>query len=1246
MARTLLMFALAALLVPAIAACGKNDDASGSATVTIVAVDPQAGYPGVETAVSFTIVPDGQTAADDVTWEIRFGDSRSQAGDGLEGSVVHVYERSGAFQITLDAKIGDTTIGSASQEYRVFAPVDIAIDAVQGSPRNRNTGDDITISFDLSNQTAGPVETSFDVFVYLSNSAQVSLEDLESLVLLGETTIEATDETPALESGATRNVGFLASIPEVDGGTYYLVAIVDPHERIADTDRTNNLAVSQGSLFIENVSQMLPDIAVTNVYALPDRAFPALNRVVRGFTLANVGNEDVFNVVYKTYINIGSSELNENAVLIDTSDPVNLPARSDREIGPEQFVLNAEIIPSPGTELQVYVIVQAESTDGNVEEISRANNLAPSTDPILVTDQPVDGPDIVVRNFTVTPESTFLDGTLEIFASIANEGTVDVSSFFCGIYMGRQARVDIVNDPRLTNLNIASLASGQEREITRTITVPSLYDPGVYYLYIVCDPLGALQEPFRSNNEMIYLNPITITDEADIDMYVEQLLVPATAADGAIVEVVGTVCVAGSNPSGTTIAHFFRTTGNTVSYTGTPFKVVEVPNINPGDCLDLTFEVEALCTNFNNRLSFGLVVDATDRLPEIDETNNQLGGSNVLQMEGQYCQCIEDEYFGNQQPLRAQEVSEGSYEAAICNSTCDYYKVFLDAKDSVTITTTFEAERGNLYTTMYDNSGISRIQEDDTPGFQQVGFYLAGSANQYIFSVCGASQQRNYYDFDVDIIPQPEGIDVLPRQVNVPVRDSFSIGATINTSFRAYNLGQIPTEDFDAHVVLVRDRALGGSGDIVLATQNIASLGAGTFRNITIPATLPATVSDGDYYIAVVLDPSATLEEENRDNNVAFSRSIKVETRCYDPFTPNSSFDDARAIDPGSYSNLVVCADSPDYFEICVPHGKRLSARVNFTDADGDIDIALYDQDRRPLATSANSGVDTEQVVVEYVNGAQCYYLHVYLLSNQADAQNNYGLEIQVSDVDESLQCSAAFEPNNSFATASSLVSAINHTELLDRCPVDDVDYYFVYLTVGQRVTFTASLDPTNQPGTLRMQLYRPSQTPIATTETAPGVPTVSIVHTAAVTGTHYLQISIGGTARRVTYSLDAVGLRGVDLEAKSLRIGSGSYSANDLIRFDFTITNLGPDSATTPPYQLFLGTSATLAPDEDVLLGTYEAPTVAGNATVTVEGQANVPQDFEPGMHYLHILVDPDDTFADTNRANNTTSTTINLVE
>src|SRR5690606_12288216 len=117
--------------------------------------------------------------------------------------------------------------------------------------------------------------------------------------------------------------------------------------------------------------------------------------------------------------------------------------------------------------------------------------------------------------------STFLNGSIEVHAVIGNEGNTDAGSFFCGIYMGRVAVVRADQDPRLANINIASLPSAEERPLTRSITIPSLYDPGTYYFYIVCDPLGAIGESFRSNNSQVYPSPIQITDEADIDLYVD-----------------------------------------------------------------------------------------------------------------------------------------------------------------------------------------------------------------------------------------------------------------------------------------------------------------------------------------------------------------------------------------------------------------------------------------------------------------------------------------------------------------------------------------------------------------------------------------------------------------------------------------------------------------------------------------------------------------------------------------------------
>ena len=103
-----------------------------------------------------------------------------------------------------------------------------------------------------------------------------------------------------------------------------------------------------------------------------------------------------------------------------------------------------------------------------------------------------------------------------------------------------------------------------------------------------------------------------------------------------------------------------------------------------------------------------------------------------------------------------------------------------------------------------------------------------------------------------------------------------------------------------------------------------------------------------------------------------------------------------------------------------------------------------------------------------------------------------------------------------------------------------------------------------------------------------------------------------------------------------ALSIGPGSYNANDQIRWGFNLSNLLSDNALTPPYSAYFGTSATLDVGNDTLLGSFSAPTVGGNTSVQVFGQANVPANAASGTNYLHIIIDPTDTLSDANLQNN----------
>src|SRR5690606_15917170 len=101
--------------------------------------------------------------------------------------------------------------------------------------------------------------------------------------------------------------------------------------------------------------------------------------------------------------------------------------------------------------------------------------------------------------------------------------------------------------------------------------------------------------------------------------------------------------------------------------------------------------------------------------------------------------------------------------------------------------------------------------------------------------------------------------------------------------------------------------------------------------------------------------------------------------------------------------------------------------------------------------------------------------------------------------------------------------AAVGQSFALDRCPASDTDFYFVNLNAGQNVSLTARKNPASQPGTLRIQLYQPNQTPGPNKETGPGVPSATISnYVAPTTGTYYVQITVSSATRNITYELEA----------------------------------------------------------------------------------------------------------------------------
>ncbi|MFW5966739.1 MAG: CARDB domain-containing protein, partial [Persicimonas sp.] len=1121
MSRRNISIVLAFFLVAAlgVSACGGTD---GEAEVTIESVDPTNSYPGVRTDVVFNIEPGEGVSEDQISWVVNFGDGTSVEGDGTEGEESNTYEDPGEFPLEVVAMVDGEEAGSATETVSILEPIDLVVDDVQGSPANIEVEEELDVDFEVFENDGGSIRSEFDVSFFLSESSSVDLESLqeeeEELVPLGTATIEAEEEGEAVvESGATLDGLESVEIPEdVSSGSYRVVAWVNPEDQLADEDEENNFSVSNSDIRVENPEDVLPDPAVQEVTLRPERAFPEMGQVQTSFTVDNRGAEDAFDIVAELWLSEGDDELDEDEdTRLGETDPFEVPGNDDETIGPDEYVLDDPIQPPSDGESEVYLIVSLEM-DG--EEASEDNNIGVS-EASTVSDEPLDGIDVAVRDFSISPHSTFLDGSLETQMTLANEGTEDAGSFFCGIYLADEPRVDTDNDERLTNINISSLDSEEEEEIEREFTVPGTNDPGDYYLYVVCDPVGALEEPIRSNNQQVYSEEISITDEADVDLYVDELSVPEEVEHGEEFDLTATICVAGSNPPGRTEGLLYRQVDEMPTFEEDPVDEFEVPNIEPNECEDVTIETTAECEDFEDNYGYGIEVDAGDSVPENDEDNNEETADTLMTFNGEYCSC-EDDGRGNDSAGDAYPVGDGVSSESVCESEgCDYYQTDLTDGQSLLVTTTYDDEYGDLETELFDSSGVSTIDYSDTDGHQEVATFLNDGDSRYKYSVCGqTSSDQNLYDLDVQVIDPSPDADLVAHNLEIPEDGSYSIGSEFDITFDVYNVGQADVDEaVDANLVVSPDNTIGNSDDIALDPSSISidPIDGESSTEVEATVTIPDTVDDDDYYLGVELD----FEDADTGNNTARSQPLTVETLCYDPLEPNSYPDQARKVDDGEYNNLVACTEEDDYYEICANNGDQVDASVTFDEVDGDLDLELYDDENDIIDSSTSASSGQEEVSVDYVNGDQCYYLRVPLLSVDDEDQVDYDMDVDIEEAPEELQCDGRLEPNDTPDTAASYLSATTLDTSLDRCPSDDIDYYYLNLSSGQTVDLSATLEDSQSSGTLRLQLYDNNGSPEENQETGPGQDTAEIEdYTAPTSGTYHVEVTVGGSDRNVPY--------------------------------------------------------------------------------------------------------------------------------
>lgn len=1223
-----------------LAGCGDDGDSATSGSIIPVELTFTAPGSGdilvAGSAITFAVNFEA-TGDDDLPESVRydwnFGDGTTLS--GAQDTLEHTFAEDGNYLVTVRATAldGEDVVAEATAAISVdlIAPADLSVSApVLTVPSDTlSTADPFRVTFDMTNG-AGAIPQTFNAGVFLASEetvppgSSIDSATFASLRTSGALVEIALREFEGLAEAGRANVDLSGLLVPAGtpSGRYSVIAWADPEGVVSETDLANNGGVAARSFQFFDTTGEGPDLLARDVSVRPGRA-NVLSRVTIDAAIANVGTSPALLFPYSIFLSTDR--------LIDDTDTLIGGGNIDNASPNTPVLLNDVVIdlPAPVTELGEYYVLIQPDPENAITETNETNNVGVSNR-IVVTDEPIPGIDIVATAFDVLPRTTFIDGSVEIRATIANTGSDPISAqFFCRVHLSVDETLEDTpgGDRVLTTLLVDPIAGDGSVEIVQVARVQSFFTAGDYYAFLACDPAQVVAEADEDNNISVAEGVVTIAGEAVVNLRPGTFTIdPATVDNEGLVDVSLDICNDGSAGSTPSVVRVHLSADPLYDSSDTVLLQSRVPPIDPGACLTIRADVPAVCDTFQSSYTAFAVVDATSTVPETDEDDNSATLDSLVTINGLICDCEDDRFEPNDSLVRASLISATSrvYEdLTTCSAAIDWYRVPLLRGESIRVAILFDSDRGNLDMSLYGTDRASLLSTSTTNGDrEEVAYFVAPSAGDYYLQVFGrTADDRNVYDMDLAVSARASGIDILPVTARVSPTNPV-LGQTVSLSFDVVNLGDTPASEFQARFFLSEDAIINPAEDIRLDELVISGLTDRLSR--TVDVTLPSDIDGGQYYIGVVADSRADITELDETNNTTVTPPLTIDGDCFDVLEPNNSTETARELDlssgpPVTLAGLLACTDNRDFYSVCVADGSFLTLTATFDTAAGDIDLRLFDELGVQVDRSESTG-GTETVGVDYSAGERCYTLEVYVAGLNREVP--YTLQVDTGAASDDLACSLIEEPNNGFAAALPLRDFYDADVAV--CPLEDEDYYSVTLTARSEISvrLLPAEGESTVPEQLRLTVFNPSRGFLTSAVSATEILRPAI----NTTGTYFLRVRSNGSApRSQAYRIEITGVPGVDLVPSNLLLEPASGLPGDSIRFTWNLANTRDGASAATTYGVYLSDD-TVWDESDTLLRQLDLPAVAGFET-RIEGRRfDIPSDLVTGGLF-NILVVVDDT-------------------
>jgi PKD repeat protein len=1218
-------------------ACSDDADSSvGSIQASIVQATPLRGHAPLE--VSFEAVSDDATTDISATWD--FGDGSTRTGPA---TVRYTYQDAGTFEAKVTLTDAEDRAGTDSRLVEVRPTTDLIVSSLQAQPLDLRTGEQLNLQFNLRNDAA-QVEFPFNLIVFLTNNRTARYDDQADFVILHSETREtfAGKGEEGDSEDFTLSLGLPVGLPT---GSYFLGVMVDPARAIGEIDDNNNILVLEQQVNIENPLTNGPDLVASQI-AINPKTTRILSSLSLTTTFRNQGLRSAANFSYAAFLSRDN--------VFDEAEDLFLLEKSIAGLSTGATFVDAALAPvnpvvtEPG-DYYVFVIIDPR---GEVLESDETNNLLISANPITITDDPITDADIIVTGFDAEPTNTFVGGSFLATVTVVNQGTEATGSFVCAVYLSEDQSLDIDQDTPIGSINVFSLAGGAEEVFERPVSIPPSISPGSYSSFVFCDSSGVVVEFDENNNAQRFLAPITVQTTSEVDLRIEAVALnpvsPIPTDTPAVLSF--DVCNSGSTGASPNVLRVYLSGDNIADPGDVQLFETLIPGIEPSACQTFEVNLDVACQPWKRDYQLLVQADVRNIVRETNENNNTGALSGGLNITGDRCVCLNDAREPNNFSSLAIGLTEGSNDGlALCAGDTDWFKIPLQAGDSIQVDLLYDPSFGQLDITLYDPSRGKLEEARATSEQSRVDAYMVPTGGDYLVQILRSTQDaQNYYDLDINVLqpavgtPDLAAVDILVSNYAPPINQPiFVSGAVVNLSNTAVN------QRFITSLYLSSDRILDAQ-DTELFSFPLDAIAAMTRVPFGESVTLPGDVPSGRWFILAKADTlGAITADASPANNLGASSPLTLNTSCFDSFEPNDTLANAaviipQTVDPApspSYTGLAVCKTNTDFYRFTARSGQQVRVTLSSDVTRGDADIVLRTPQGAEIAASRTTN-NIEEVLLPVIIGDQDIYIEVIQLSSNFNSErSDYDLTVTMVDAPASLVCNADFEPNNRFEDAQSLLTAAALPTSIATCPNTDEDFYKVYLTAGTSIGVTFDTQSAN----LRATLYNPARQFV---QTLFDLRTGNLNFTAPTTGDYFIKVFAGaGAPREIEYGINVSALSGYDLVVTDFTALPTTQAAGESLLYALDIINQGTQTSLAYDVTFTLATDIAFTDIVATFTDTPRQAALGAQLRNTLSGKIDLPPTLASGPHFLRADLTAVPGLMDLNELNNASTLDLDVL-